>query len=125
MIVRQCPDGTASVHNPSLKDTVARADYIVVDVSRKTLALCLALAALVLTTLSGCASEAPPGAAASEAGVVGEFYEQIESEDDESEARQREALREGGPQALEPGEQQLQAGQHKSEMEAEQEQEWN
>ncbi len=98
---------------------------MVVDATRKRLALCFCLAALVLPTLSGCASQAPTGAAAAQAGIVGEFYEQIESEDDETEARQREALREGGPQALEPGERQLEVGQHKREQEAEQEQEWN
>jgi hypothetical protein len=94
------------------------------DASRKSLALCLALAVFVLPALSGCASEASSGSAAAQAGIVGEFYEQIESEDDESEARQRAALQEGGAEALEPGQRQVEVTQHKLELEAEQEQEW-
>jgi hypothetical protein len=96
-----------------------------VDATRKSLILCLGLAALVLPTLSGCASQTPTGAAAAQVGIIGEFYEQIETEDDETEARQREALQEGGPQALEPGQQQLEASEHKRKQEAEQAQEWN
>jgi hypothetical protein len=94
------------------------------DASRKSLCLALALAALVLPLLSGCATETPSGSAAAQAGIIGEFYEHIETEDDESEARQRAALQEGGPQALEPGQRQIEVAQQKRELEAEQEQEW-
>ncbi|MBA3807251.1 MAG: hypothetical protein H0X28_02465 [Solirubrobacterales bacterium] len=94
------------------------------NASRKSLGLSLALAALVLPVLSGCGAGASSGSAAAEAGVIGEFYEQIESEDDASEERQRAALNEGGPQALEPGQRQLEVTQNKREQEAEQEQEW-
>ncbi len=102
-----------------------RADIGYMDASRKRICLLLALAALVLPTLSGCATEAPSGSAAAHAGLIGEFYEQIEAEDDESEARQRAALQEGGAQALEPGQRQIEVGQQKRELEAEQEQERN
>lgn len=94
------------------------------NASRKRSCLSLALAALAIPTLCGCATEAPSGSAAAHAGLIGEFYEQIETEDDESEARQRAALQEGGAKALEPGQREIEVGQQKRELEAEQEQEW-
>jgi hypothetical protein len=94
------------------------------DASRKSLTLALAVAVLALSALTGCASDVPAGSAAAQAGIVGEFYEQIEREDDESEIRERAVLREGDPQALEPGQRQIEAGQSEREMEAGQEPEW-
>jgi hypothetical protein len=114
----------SSSHDSRLKRFALGADISSMDASRKSLALALGLAVLALSALTGCASDVPAGSAAAQAGIVGEFYEQIESESDETETRERAVLQEGDPQALEPGQRQIEAGQSKREMEAEQEQEW-
>lgn len=62
--------------------------------SRRALCVPLLLAALVMPTLSGCASMETPGAAAVQAGVVGEFVEQLKREDDEAEVEALAAMRE-------------------------------
>ena len=61
---------------------------------RKELCIALAMGALVAPALSGCASVATPGAAAEQAGVVGEVFEQLKREDDEAEVKELSTLRE-------------------------------
>jgi hypothetical protein len=47
-----------------------------------------ALAVLVVPALSGCAGAGPAGSVRAQAGVVGEVFEQLKTEDDEAETRE-------------------------------------
>jgi hypothetical protein len=64
--------------------------------TRKRLCVTAIMALLVAPSLSGCSEVGPPGAARAQAGVIGEFVEELKREDDEAEVRELRTLREVG-----------------------------